>query len=149
MAPTVAVQFELIEAPYVETQGEVRTLHLPVPTTEEEKDWCIQHFRKVALEFDRELCGSGGFTEHAGGAAAVIDGVMTTVGEGVPVKEAIERALDGNYAVSEMKAMGPGVTEIILTSQKETSQAQSSTQNFVPGVEPTQQAESSSLHSLD
>ena len=86
MAPTVAVQFELIEAPYVETQGEVRTLHLPVPTTKAEKDWCVQYFTKVALEFDRELSGEGGFTEHAGGAAAVIDGVMTTVGEGVSIE---------------------------------------------------------------
>ena len=152
MAPTIALQFENIPVPYVETQGEVRTLHMPVPKTQEEIQRSMQYFQRVALEFDREL------SEDAGTATVAMENVMTAVVEGAPVKEAIAKTEEAIGKTVTVKAIetcdGKYIgTEIIWKPEKaqkeNSSTAQSSTQNFDGGREPTQQAESSTLNSLD
>ena len=83
---------------------------------------------------------------------------MTAVVEGAPVKEAIakiEEAIAKTVTVKAIetcdgKHIGTEITWKPEEAQKENpSTAQSSTHNIDGGQEPTQQAESSTLNSLD
>ena len=142
MAPTIALQFDHIQAPYMETQGEARTLHMPVPTTEEELKRSAELFQAVAVRLHPEL------SEDAGAAAALIKDVMMAVVDGVPVKEAIAKTCDGKYTVREI-ATEAGTTEITWRPPEKAQKEKSSTAQSSTQQESTQQAESSSLNSLD